>query len=155
VRPEFTNGVLTNLEVTFHIDSTSADVDGRKFIEAPTGSGNCEGDVGTFTSHVNGFVPYEAIIRPATGGAFADEGLAQLAVFGVTAASPLVAEVEATVGAVSETFRSDLALARPLLPDAKEQCKDQGFLIFGFENQGDCVSWVTTNGKNEPGSSNP
>jgi hypothetical protein len=148
---EFTNGVLTNLEVTFHIDSTLADVDGRKFIEAPMGTGSCEDDVLSFSSHVYGFVPYEAIIKPATGGAFADEGVVQLAVSGVTTANPLVAEVEATIGYVSEYFRSDLALARPLLPDAKEQCKDQGFLIFGFENQGDCVSFVTTNRENEPG----
>jgi hypothetical protein len=61
-----------------------------------------------------------------------------------------------STGLVSESFLSTLAAARPLLPDAKEQCKDKGFLIFGvFENQGDCVSFVTTNGKNEPGQNIP
>jgi hypothetical protein len=59
-------------------------------------------------------------------------------------------------GYVSEDFVSDLAAARPLLPTAKEQCKDRGFAIFGvFENQGDCVSFVTTHGKNEPGQNAP
>ena len=46
----------------------------------------------------------------------------------------------------TESFLSDLAEAEPLLPTTKEECKDGG-----FENQGDCVSFVITGGKNEPG----
>jgi hypothetical protein len=49
-------------------------------------------------------------------------------------------------------------------PATAEQCKDGGWRTFGvFRNQGDCVGFVTTRGKNEagrnvpepPGSSNP
>jgi len=49
-------------------------------------------------------------------------------------------------------------------PATAEQCKDRGWRTFGvFRNQGDCVGFVTTRGKNEagrnvpepPGSSNP
>jgi hypothetical protein len=39
------------------------------------------------------------------------------------------------------------------LPTTKEQCKKGGWRSFGssFKNQGDCVSFVATNGKNRPG----
>jgi hypothetical protein len=40
----------------------------------------------------------------------------------------------------------------PPLPTSKEQCKHGGWRAFGaFENQGDCVSFVATGGKNPPG----
>ncbi len=40
----------------------------------------------------------------------------------------------------------------PLLPTSKEQCKNGGWQNFPqFKNQGDCVSFVATNGKNQPG----
>jgi hypothetical protein len=36
-------------------------------------------------------------------------------------------------------------------PTSKEQCKDGGWKTFGvFKNQGDCVSFVATGGKNPP-----
>jgi hypothetical protein len=41
----------------------------------------------------------------------------------------------------------------PPLPTATEQCKNGGWRSFGsvFKNQGDCVSFVATGGKNPPG----
>jgi hypothetical protein len=41
---------------------------------------------------------------------------------------------------------------RPNLPTDKEQCKKGGWETFGgvFKNQGDCVSFVATGGKNKP-----
>ncbi len=40
----------------------------------------------------------------------------------------------------------------PLLPTSKEQCKKGGFRNYTqFKNQGDCVSFVETHGKNQPG----
>jgi hypothetical protein len=39
----------------------------------------------------------------------------------------------------------------PSLPTSKEQCKKGGWRSFGvFKNQGDCVSFVATGGKNPP-----
>ena len=36
-------------------------------------------------------------------------------------------------------------------PKPKDQCKDGGWRTFGhFKNQGDCVSWFATDGKNKP-----
>lgn len=39
----------------------------------------------------------------------------------------------------------------PTLPTTKEQCFNNGWQIFKvFKNQGDCVSFVATRGKNPP-----
>jgi hypothetical protein len=40
----------------------------------------------------------------------------------------------------------------PALPTSKDQCKNGGWQSYGvFKNQGDCVSFVATGGKNPPG----
>lgn len=38
------------------------------------------------------------------------------------------------------------------LPTSKDDCKKDGWMNYGdiFKNQGDCVSFVATNGKNLP-----
>ena len=42
----------------------------------------------------------------------------------------------------------------PPVPTTADQCKDDGWKIFGvFKNQGDCVSFVATKGKNPPSGS--
>jgi len=142
------------LTVEFHIDSALGDVDGRKFLgpESSVFTG-CEDFDGVFTEvEVFGAVRYEAIIKPPSGGSFADEGRSDVSVFGIATAPG----AETTIGIVSEDFVSTLPFAEPIRPTAKEQCKDEGFLIFGvFENQGDCVSFVSTKGKNEPGQNVP
>jgi hypothetical protein len=39
----------------------------------------------------------------------------------------------------------------PRAPNSKDQCKNGGWRTFGgFENQGDCVSFVATGGKKPP-----
>jgi len=40
----------------------------------------------------------------------------------------------------------------PTLPTDKNDCKRNGWRNYGdlFKNQGDCVSFVATNGKNQP-----
>jgi hypothetical protein len=40
----------------------------------------------------------------------------------------------------------------PPLPTSKDQCKNGGWQTFGFKNQGDCVGFVATEGKNPPAS---
>ena len=40
----------------------------------------------------------------------------------------------------------------PPLPTSKDQCKNGGWRTYGlFKNQGDCVRFVATRGKNQPG----
>jgi hypothetical protein len=43
-------------------------------------------------------------------------------------------------------------LPKPVVPTETDQCKKNGWRNFGdmFKNQGDCVSFVATNGKNQP-----
>jgi hypothetical protein len=44
----------------------------------------------------------------------------------------------------------------PALPTSKEQCKNAGWRNFpGFKNEGDCVSFVATGGKNDSGQNEP
>ena len=41
-------------------------------------------------------------------------------------------------------------------PETPDDCKKGGWQRYGiFRNQGDCVSWVATQGKNEPGKNQP
>jgi hypothetical protein len=61
----------------------------------------------------------------------------------------------AFVGSATATgFRASLgalAFSEPCLPTSKEECKDGGWRVFGvFKNQGDCVSFVATRGRNPP-----
>jgi hypothetical protein len=48
-------------------------------------------------------------------------------------------------------YRIALTGTRPCLPTTKEECKNGRWRGFGFKNQGDCVSFVATGGKNPPG----
>ena len=51
----------------------------------------------------------------------------------------------------------DLAVIdAPGLPTSKDECKNGGWRTYGvFKNQGDCVSFVATGGKNPPGKKTP
>ena len=57
-------------------------------------------------------------------------------------------------GRPRQTFAgdSDAFVAKiATLPTSKDQCKNGGWKTFGvFKNQGDCVSFVATKGKNPP-----
>jgi hypothetical protein len=55
-----------------------------------------------------------------------------------------------SVGGNRTTF--DFEVQQPM-PTSKDQCKNGGWQNYGttFKNQGDCVSFVATGGKNEPG----
>ena len=61
-----------------------------------------------------------------------------------------------TSGAVQTTpgspFASDVFVAKiATLPTSVDECKNGGWKTFGvFKNQGDCVSFVATKGKNPP-----
>jgi hypothetical protein len=49
------------------------------------------------------------------------------------------------------SYRITLTGTVPCLPTTKEECKNGGWRGFGvFKNQGDCVSFVATKGKNPP-----
>jgi hypothetical protein len=50
--------------------------------------------------------------------------------------------------------RADVTVHAAAMPTTKQQCKKGGWRSFGvFKNQGDCVSFVATKGKNPPAGS--
>jgi hypothetical protein len=53
-------------------------------------------------------------------------------------------------GAATQFIQSE-SVIRPARPTLKDQCKNGGWRNYpGFKNQGDCVSFVATKGKNPP-----
>lgn len=59
-------------------------------------------------------------------------------------------------GCSSSTDDSESPDPTPPRPTTEAQCKKDGWKIYGvFKNQGDCVSYVATHGKNEPGQNQP
>jgi hypothetical protein len=59
----------------------------------------------------------------------------------------------ATFGTAFSDLTFDL-VGCPTAPDGRAACLDGGFESYpalGFLNPGDCIAWIATNGKNEPG----
>ena len=84
-------------------------------------------------------------------GAGLPDTLAVLIQFrGVPDCSPLPANVTAVPISTGDIAVVDVQPPPPL-PTTKDQCKDGGWRAFGvFKNQGDCVSFVATQGRNPP-----
>jgi hypothetical protein len=59
------------------------------------------------------------------------------------------------IGYLDLGFSGDIVIGEaPPPPTSKDQCKNGGWRTFGvFKNQGDCVSFVATGGKNPPANS--
>ena len=125
-------GVATE-KATFRIDAGDTTVTGTKDL---TAAAYCLGELGKdYTSTFNG--TYSAtIVGPS--GAFHDEGTTN--------------GFFSTPFGIHEDFVSTLAEPISLGPTSKDQCKHDGWQAYGtFKSQGDCVSYVATNGKNAPG----
>lgn len=63
----------------------------------------------------------------------------------------------ATVGGATSSLTFDLVPC-PTAPDSRQGCLDnvwQSYPGLGFLNQGDCIAWIATQGKNEPGKNQP
>ena len=89
---------------------------------------------------------YEAKIETPTG-TFVDRGTAHVFLREVSFSD---GETSGELINFSEGYVSSLLQPAPL-GLTKEQCSDGGYERFGFKNQGDCVSFVETEGNNEPG----
>jgi hypothetical protein len=93
-------------------------------------------------------------------------GAGSVATFELTPFGPVDGRLEATISDRSPTDCSEVVFplvsgegqlvivdAAPL-PASKDECKNGGWQTFGvFKNQGDCVSFVATKGKNPPANS--
>ena len=131
------------IEAEFQIESPLGNVVGTKRFFPPGAASSlaCGNPLGTGTFSL---MTYEATITTPDGH-FADRGRADTFV--------LTTQPGSGNGTFQETFLSDLGEplpTQPTRPTDKDQCKDGGYAAFGFRNQGDCVSFVATGGKNEP-----
>lgn len=89
---------------------------------------------------------YEARIETPTG-TFVDRGTSHVLLREISFSD---GETSGEYTTFSEGYFS--SLLRPLpVGLTKEQCSDDGYEGFGFKNRGDCVSFVETEGNNEPG----
>jgi hypothetical protein len=126
-------GLLSDFSGTFTIISTSGTVTGSKHIAGNMSQASCElVAVGVQFSTSILTTTYIATIN----GAQREIGPATGSILGVLGGPPLFSENFASSGAVQLT--------------SKEQCRDGGWQSFGFKNQGDCVSFLATGGKNPP-----
>ena len=148
--------------------------------ESPPAAGSsqtCVGVSGGFLLQINGF---GSSFPPNTTGTttftFAngdvvsleattnDEGIFHTATFTLDLRDPQLAALVGTSVHETASFagaESELTFTLfgcPTAPDGRVACLDRGFESYpalGFLNQGDCVSWIATNGRNEPGRNLP
>jgi hypothetical protein len=149
-------------------------------VQTPPSAGSsqvCVGTQGGFLLQINGFgTSFPPNTTGTTTFTFAggdvvsleattnDEGIFHTATFTLDLRDPGLAalvgtnvHVTATFGSATGTLTFQL-VGCPTAPDGRVACMDGGFLSYpalGFLNHGDCVSWIATNGRNEPGKNVP
>jgi len=153
---------ITSFQAEFEIDSptTGFRITGTKSAENLTLLARCyelEGGIFPGTTQVRIVVPgggddpdavnYEAKIETASA-TFADRGTSFVLLREISFSD---GESSGELVEFSENFSSSLSQPEPI-GLTKEQCNDGGYKRFGFKNQGDCVSFVETEGKNHPNS---
>ena len=146
--------VLTDFQAHFTIDSATGHVEGSKSFTGAVAGASTTCSASPFRVF-SGLAPshYHATISTSTGQ-FSTEGDASssLGYEEFLPGNPLADYSESfTTGTPPEELP-------PPAPTSKDQCKNGGFRNFttpGFDNQGDCVAFVATGGKNEPGKNVP
>jgi hypothetical protein len=166
--PSAPNGFsLSAFHATFTIDSVNGEVTGTKeFADLVPGAGpSCRPTDQYQVSSGASLTNYEATIRPAAGGTYTTEGQAESSsLYNSDAPGE-----PANFADFSETFLTGTPPVsegdpdpdpdpKPERPTTAEECRAGGFRDFpalGFGNQGDCVAFVQTGGRNEPGKNVP
>jgi hypothetical protein len=138
---------VSGFQASFTIDSGTTHITGTKQLQS--GSAFCRASPGANQASIALLGTYTASIQTPTG-TFTDHGTTQFTLF--------VREDLPGENFFQEFLASELTAVEPVLPTSKEVCKNGGYMTFpalGFKNQGDCVSFVATGGKNEPGKNVP
>jgi hypothetical protein len=130
------SGVVNGFSSTFTITSTSDTVTGSKRLAGSTRStALCSGASDGINFSTS---PIPTTYTATINGTQPDTGTATVV-------------VEGLLGSVAPlTFSENFASSGEVQLTSKEQCKNGGWLSFGFRNQGDCISFVATGGKNPP-----
>jgi len=150
-----TNGLVTGFDASFTITPDPADPDptftritGTKRLVKSEGTASlCIPDllygIGILGNPlVDPLATYEAIIETPTGTC-KSSGATQVQFRDSFPGSPIGDDF-------AEQFFS-LEPCKPI-PTTKDECKDGGWTAFsGFKNEGDCVSFLATEGNNQPG----
>jgi hypothetical protein len=149
---------LPDLIVLFELDARSGpsgeDPSGRFFLSFPATGGSAEGSVVCLRVSGNTAVFGVDFAAGVFEGVFeaVDGSVDTLRTRPVDRVGPASCS-EAVDGVPATVIRGDIVVTdAPPLPTSKDQCKNGGWRTYGvFENQGDCVSFVATGGKNQPG----
>jgi hypothetical protein len=75
---------------------------------------------------------------------------------GTIQAIDVLIDIQGMADLTNITVNGELQVPAPSTPTSKDQCKNGGWKTFtnpAFKNQGDCVSFVATEGKNSPSGS--
>lgn len=153
-------GVLVSYDATFTVTSGATTVTGEKHLvpELATTTAYCaEGpSLAGRTQQVSasGALRYQAVIN-GPEGRYRATGTSGVS-YGIQ--HPPIQEPGSRIafGYFFENFSSAGNPLEPLLPSSKEECKSGGYEKYGiFKNQGDCVAFVQTQGRNEPGQNLP
>jgi hypothetical protein len=132
------SGVVNGFSSTFTITSAAGPVTGSKLLAGSDGIATCS------QSGSRMFVSTSAIPTAYTAtinGAQRNTGTATVSLAGLLGVS------------VGLTFSESFTSPGVVQLTIKEQCKNGGWQSFGFKNQGGCVSFVATGGKNPPSES--
>lgn len=136
---------IVSFESTFTIDSSAGDVTGTKRLALNSPGGLCHNIAPFFAGIAFAELSYSATITTADGR-YRDQGTASATVFHAAQGSASNPQI---LWGFNEVFTSGLLATIPALPVEKQECKDAGWESFGvFRNQGDCVSFITTAGRN-------
>lgn len=127
------SGFLSDFSSTFTITSTSATVTGIKRLAGDDSATSCAFPE---VSTSNLATIYRATIN------------------GQLSAGTASGSIDGSPGSrVPPNFSENFASSGVVQLTSKAQCADGGWQSFGFKNQGDCVSFVATGGKNPPSGS--
>jgi hypothetical protein len=173
VHATFSNGVL-HLEKTCATSANAAagaDItgfDGQTFTSASftlASTSQCQGgsprfDVvttnGTFFLGCNNVIPTisgNGATYTFTAATIAAGGNQVPFPTGTITAVDVLIDVQGSADLSNITFNGQLQVPAAATPTSKDQCKNGGWKTFtdpAFKNQGDCVSFVATGGKNPP-----
>jgi hypothetical protein len=144
---------VTAAQISFSVDSAAGQVTGTKTyvptgdpnVNAATGRCDFDGVGGSFTIFSDD-LRYSVTIETPDGQTCTQSGGSSL---------QLIDDSSVLADRFAESFLNDLAAPAPVcaggepeepeMPVSKDDCKDGGWALFGFRNQGECIAWVNAN----------
>ena len=161
-------GTITSF--SFQSDPTDSGIQLDFLVLRPTATAGSYTVVGKTEATLQGTGPEEFTASPAIAvqgndiiGFWASTSFLTPCLFSVTSgggltdtasntADPSVGDPVSFIFSHSDFDVNESANFVPALPTSKDQCKNGGWQSFGtlFKNQGDCVSFVASGGKNQP-----